>query len=348
MENIQDCIQDLIKLMELRKDLKEGLEKSIKRAKQPDVKRVEDFYVFANDVLTRIPTQREMDPLMEKFYYLIKFSPDDILKQDSHFRQWMVSFSKNYGSFLDTPESAKALDTFIANPAYNIQEYDIGPSGWLTFNQFFARHVKAGKRPVAERCNNNVIVSTTDSVYQGAWPIDKEANVTTKGKTYSIMELLDGSPYQEKFVNGVFTHSYLNINDYHRFHVPVSGIIREVKLIPGYVMMDVFKRPDGTIDSEDDLGFQFSQTRGLIVIETPNLGFVAVVPVGMAHVSSVHITAEEGVYLDKGEEFGYFCFGGSDMVMLFEPNRVKFTATLDKHYKQGEKIAQAIKSKSKD
>lgn len=345
MENIQECIQDLIRLMELRRDLKEALQESIKKAKQPEVKTVDQFYGFVNDILTRIPTQREMDPCMEKFYYLIKFSPNNALKNDSHFKQWMVRFSKDWGNFLNTAESAKALDTFIENPAYNIQDYDRGPSGWLTFNQFFARKTKAGKRPVAERCNNDIIVSTTDSVYQGCCAIDKDACVTTKGKTYSVLELLDGSPYQDKFKNGIFTHSYLNINDYHRFHVPVGGIIREVKLIPGYVMMDVIKNPDGSLESEDDIGFQFSQTRGLIVIETPNIGFVAVLAVGMAHVSSVHITAEADAMLDKGEEFGYFCFGGSDMVMLFEHNRVKFTATIGKHYKQGEKIGQTVHHK---
>jgi phosphatidylserine decarboxylase len=80
----------------------------------------------------------------------------------------------------------------------------------------------------------------------------------------------------------------------------------------------------------------------MIVIESP-VGFVAVLAVGMGHVSSVNITADEGIGLAKGEEFGYFTFGGSDMVMLFEANRVAFIAQEGVHYKQGEEIARAVK-----
>ncbi len=79
----------------------------------------------------------------------------------------------------------------------------------------------------------------------------------------------------------------------------------------------------------------------MIVIESA-VGYVVVVAVGMGHVSSVAISVEEGTRLMKGEEFGYFAFGGSDMVMLFEANRVELTAEEGKHYKMGEAIGKAI------
>ncbi len=63
---------------------------------------------------------------------------------------------------------------------------------------------------------------------------------------------------------------------------------------------------------------------------------------GMCQVSSVILTAEEGVTLRKGEEISYFQFGGSDIIVLFEAkSNVSFTAQPNVHYKMGTKIAQA-------
>jgi phosphatidylserine decarboxylase precursor len=340
MESWQESIEKLMTLLDSRKDLKDALEISIRKAAFPETKTLEQYYHFLNELLTEIPTQRKMSPSADKFHYLISLSPGNILKKDEAFRIWLRGFSQNFGSFLDTTASAGALDTFIRDPGYHIDQYDPGASGWLTFNQFFARHVKPGKRPVEEIFNNNIIVSASDSVYLGYWPVDNDSKITAKGVTYSLMELLDGSPYREKFRGGLFTHSYLDSNDYHRFHVPVGGAIREVRKIPGDVIVNTIKATDGSLVTLDEVGFQFTQTRGLIVIDSP-VGLVAVLPIGMGHVSSVNLTAEPGTTLVKGEEFGYFCYGGSDMVMVFEKGKVDFTAQQGVHYHQGEKIAQA-------
>ncbi len=60
--------------------------------------------------------------------------------------------------------------------------------------------------------------------------------------------------------------------------------------------------------------YQIDQERGLIVIDSPEVGLVAVLPVGMCFVSSVNLTPEVGARLQKGDEFGFFLFGGSDIV----------------------------------
>jgi len=341
MENMPFIVQQLVSLVGANEEIKNALEESIQKADVQDVKTIEQFYSFVSSLLTKIPTQREMDPASSEFFFLLNRSPNNLLKEDPAFNKWVNDYTNEWGNFLDTPESAKSLDTFISNPQYNIADYDKGPSGWLTFNQFFARKLKPGKRPVAELCSNKVIVSTTDSVYQGQWPVKKGAMIVAKGVTYPIEELLSGSQYADKFKEGIFTHSYLNINDYHRFHTPVAGVIKEVRNIPGKLMLDVIKKEDGTFEAEDGIGFQLTQTRGMIVIESA-VGYVAVVAVGMGHVSSVNITVEEGTRLAKGEEFGYFSFGGSDMVLLFEANRVELTAQEGVHYKMGEAIGRAI------
>jgi phosphatidylserine decarboxylase len=119
-------------------------------------------------------------------------------------------------------------------------------------------------------------------------------------------------------------------------------------VIQGQVHMDVRARTEPVdggqeviADIVDTTGFQFVQTRGLIVIDSP-IGLVACLPVGMALVSSVVITAQVGLNLRKGEELGYFAFGGSDFVMVFERrSNVQLTCQPNVHYKQGTHIGTA-------
>ena len=92
-----------------------------------------------------------------------------------------------------------------------MNDYHVGPSGCLTFNQFFARQVRPGKRPIAERHDDAVVVSLADSVFQGSWPIQDDSQINVKGLQWSVIELLAGSPHQDKFRGGLFTHSFLNI-----------------------------------------------------------------------------------------------------------------------------------------
>ena len=40
----------------------------------------------------------------------------------------------------------------------------------------------------------------------GQWPIDEDSNITVKGATWAIADLLDGSPYKDAFSGGIYTH----------------------------------------------------------------------------------------------------------------------------------------------
>jgi len=337
----QPIVLELISILETKPELKEVLEESLRRADHLEAPTLKEYYRFLDEMVIMIPNDRSLLTKILEFYYLIDQSPDGILEEDELFQHWALKFAKDWGSFLDTPASARDLETFFEDPIYHIDDYDRGTSGWLTYNQFFYRHIKPGRRPVDGLCDDSIIVSPADSVFQGQWEIDNHFEITAKGLRWSVIELLDGSPYQERFRGGTFIHMFLNVNDYHRYHVPVGGIVREMRQIPGRVILDVIKKEDGALDVVDGTGYQFHQDRGLIVIESP-VGLVAVLPIGMAQVSSVNLTAKVGLRLAKGEEFGYFAFGGSDIVVMFEADKVKITAEVDKHYKQGTKIANAL------
>ena len=333
-------VADFVGLMDSRPDLQESVEAAIGIADLQDIQDMDGFVDYLDKLVTFVPTEREVVPECLKFYYIINQAPGDALNKDEQFNAWMNDLVEAWGAFLDTPASAAGIDTFLAATSYNIDDYIEGPSGWQTFNQFFAREVKSGRRPVAAPRDDKVIVSPADAVFMGHWPIDENSNITVKGVNWAIAELLDGSPYKDAFKGGIYTHSFLYIDDYHRYHVPVAGTVREVRNISGKVYMDVFREEDGTLNVVDGDTYQFNQERGLVVIDSPEVGLVAVLPIGMAYVSSVNLVTEVGAELRKGDQFGYFMFGGSDIVMVFQDRNVVLDAEIGKKYLQGQRLGE--------
>jgi phosphatidylserine decarboxylase precursor len=318
--------------------LKEALETAIDRADVQGVRDLGALYNFLNELITWIPTERELVPRVLTVYYIINQAPDDALNENEAFNHWLKRLVQVWGEFLDTPASAGGIDSFLSNPDYNVDDYFVGPSGWLTFNQFFAREMKPGKRPISDPGNDRVFVSPADAVYMGHSPISDSSEITVKGVRWAIAELLDGSPYKDAFRNGTYMHSFLYVDDYHRYHLPVGGIIKEIRNISGRVYLDVRRNADGTLDVIDGDTYQFNQERGLVVIDSPELGLVAVLPIGMATVSSVNLTPEVGAELRKGDEFGYFLFGGSDIVMVFQDIELEIEAEVGTKYLQGQRL----------
>ena len=333
-------VEDLVQLLQARPDLRAVLEVAIRTADLNGLRDMDSFLTYLDGLVTFVPTEGELRATHFKLFYIVNEAPGDQLNRDKSFSAWMKKLAEAWGQFLDTPASASGITSFVAQPNYNIGDYFVEPSGWLTFNQFFAREVKPGKRPIAEPNNDKVIVSPADATFLGKWDIDANSKVTVKGVTWPIAKLLDGSPYQNAFENGIYTHSFLGPFDYHRYHVPVAGEIKEVRNIRGRVYMDVIRRADGTLYPVDGETYQVDQERGLIVIDSPEVGLVAVLPVGMGNVSSVNLTPEVGARLQKGDEFGFFMFGGSDIVMLFQSKKVVIDAEVGKKYLQGQRIGE--------
>jgi len=339
-----------------------------------------------------LPTDRKKDWSFDKdafyelcrFYWLLDQPPGRKLQENEKFQQWMVDFAKDWGSFCDTPESItnESLEAFSADSRFNIEQYmhktqekpdgwsipvdqtsadpnapkqwwvPNNPSGWLTFNQFFARQVSPGMRPVAGMFDDKIVTSPADSTFYQKFDISESSDITLKyTHRYSVLELLEASPYRDRFRGGLFMHSFLSPYDYHRFRAPVRGTVLESRAIQGNVILDVQIKEVFTggkkvseFDAPDGAGYQFTQERGLIIFDSP-VGLVAVLPIGMAQVSSVNMTAVEGSYLNKGEEFGYFMFGGSDIIMLFEADSdVVITAAPNIHYNCGMCVGEVIEN----
>lgn len=338
-----------------------------------NIKTLEDYLIWMDNLLRWQPIEnylgREIYNRICEFYFILNQEPVRSLQNKvipaqqsaplTPLSQWIVAFADAWGEYLDTPESISdaSILTFYASPPFNMDEYMPPPSGYRTFNQMFARHVKPGMRPIAAIGDPKVITAAADSTLVGWWQINEHSKIRVKTLEWSIMELLDGSPYKERFKGGLFMHSFLNTTDYHRLHVPVPGTVLESRVVLGQAYLDVKAVPIAgntagecrvaavrTFDAQDGTGYQFAQARGLLVMDSP-IGLVAVLPIGMAQVSSVVMTAEVGRTLHKGEEFSYFQFGGSDHVILFEAkSNVTIVAQPNVHYNMGQTIALAYPS----
>lgn len=366
-------ILELINLIE-KNEWQDKFDKAIKKAHSynvpllKDVTNLDQYLVWMNAFLYWIPSEdltgTNIYNHLSASYFIVdqepvlslqtKVVPHKKMPLLTPLSKWLVDYADAMGDFLDTPESLtpQSEKSFYDSPSYNLNEYIRPHGGWKSFNQIFARNFKPGLRPIAAISDQNVIVSPVDSTFDGQWEIREDSQVTVKGLHWKISELLEGSPYQARFKNGQFMHSFLSPADYHRQHAPVGGKVLEARVIPGQVYLEVIAVPDESgahdiqpkrkFEAPDTAGYQFAQARGLIILDTP-IGLVAVVPIGMSQVSSVIMTAEVGVTVRKGEELSYFQFGGSDIILLFEgASNVSFTAQLNVHYKMGTRIAQAF------
>jgi phosphatidylserine decarboxylase len=286
-------------------------------------------------------SHQEVDDRLSHFHWLINqevgANKTTIMQNSPWFSNWMIDYAKCWGTFLNTTESFNEwkLNTFINNsPKYRVQDSMINgspnnPSGWLTFNQFFARELNPGLRPIASPFDNRVMTMPADCTFRAEYNIGSDSSIpeiTIKSthKFANIQHLLEGSKYKNSFASGTFVHYYLSPFSYHRFHTPAAGVVKECFPIHGLVYLDVVIT-DKQFDSPDNAegGYQFTQARGVITIDTTNspygnVGIVAVIPIGMCQVSSVNMIATLGSETLKGDEFGYFLFGGSDIIVLFQ------------------------------
>ena len=282
------------------------------------------------------------------FYWLIdqplKSLRGGVLQDIPWFADFLVLWARDWGRFLNSTESFNdaILESFRReSPEYQIEDSMIpevldpetlrpnDPSGrWFSFNQFFARELNPGLRPITYPADNATLAVPADCTYKKAYEIDAtgkiEPSIVIKGThTYAtVQQLLDKSLYADAFNGGHFIHLFLGPYSYHRFHTPVAGMVMECYPLTGQVYLQV-SLSGGQFEAADsaDDGYEFVQARGVITIDTTgspygDVGVVAVIPIGMCQVSGVNMTHAVGRTCNKGDEFGYFTFGGSDIIVL--------------------------------
>ncbi|KAK6526249.1 hypothetical protein TWF694_004856 [Orbilia ellipsospora] len=235
-------------------------------------------------------------------------------------RQLLESLSWKQGKKYDNPASAREIKPFIAFHQLNIDEVLKPLEEFKTFNEFFYRELKPGARPVAYPDNPKVIVSPADCRSVVFDTIDDATRIWVKGRDFSVERLL-GSAYgseAKRYHGGALGIFRLAPQDYHRFHIPVDGVMGEPKLIKGeyYTVNPMAIRSALDVYGEN--------VRVIVPFDSVSHGRVMVVCVGAMMVGSTVITAKAGSKVSRGDELGYFKFGGSTLVVLFEPNAMRW------------------------
>ena len=176
-----------------------------------------------------------------------------------------------------------------------------------------------------------------------------------KGQPYSLADMLDDDEMVEPFEGGVVYQAYLSALNYHRWHSPVAGTIRRARVLPGSYFSQLDPQDGEPMGAEQSQAYlAHVAARALIFIECddPAIGLVGFVGVGMGEVSSCVIGPEikPGRHVAKGEEIGYFQFGGSTHCLLFRPGVIEAFALgalphVDEHHAEalrlGAKLATA-------
>jgi phosphatidylserine decarboxylase len=245
------------------------------------------------------------DSLLSKFFY---YTLLPLLAQ------WPC-FSRFYGWLQKRPSSRKKIEPFIQ--AYGIDASEFESAEYRSFNDFFIRKLKPSCRPIDPR--PEVATMPADGRYLAYPHFDR---FFVKGQEFSLGSFLQNSAYAKCFENGSMLVARLCPIDYHRFHFPCDGIADTSRLINGslYSVNPIALKKKIRILSENK--------RMITEIDTERFGTILYVEVGATAVGTIRQTFEPEKKILKGQEKGYFEFGGSCLVLLFEKGRIQFDADL--------------------
>ncbi|KAF8808440.1 hypothetical protein BYT27DRAFT_7188951 [Phlegmacium glaucopus] len=239
-------------------------------------------------------------------------------------RRLLKSLSIKQGIKYDAPESAQDIAPFIAFHGLSVDEILDSPDSFKTFNEFFYRKLKPSARPVEAADDPYRLVSAADCRLMTFETVSEATRLWIKGREFSVARLL-GAAYKgqaEKYNGGALAIFRLAPQDYHRFHSPVDGTIGPMTYISGeYYTVN----PQAIRSTLDVYG---ENVRKIVPIDSPQFGRVMAVCVGAMMVGSIKTTVEEGESVQRGQEFGYFAFGGSTIVVLFEKGMVQWDEDL--------------------
>ncbi|HEV2802117.1 MAG TPA: phophatidylserine decarboxylase associated domain-containing protein [Pyrinomonadaceae bacterium] len=287
------------------------------------------------------PNKRHAFPMSELFTYMMMTQAGEAVFRNVAFNSALRVVLQEWCAFLDSPKSASVLnegeDGWLSQSAYwfnRLFEFEIPNQkaphwGWKSYNDYFHREIKAEARPIADPGDPTVIVSANDGkVYNIASNVLATDSFWLKGQPYSLVNMLNNR-YVERFVGGSVFQSFLSGADYHRWRAPIEGVVRRAEIVDGLMFSDLEAAGYDPTAATYSQGYEASvNTRGLVFIESPrrNIGMVCVIPIGITEISSVTITVEEGQKVKKGDELGYFSYGGSSMCLVFQPGAIdRFT-----------------------
>ena len=236
-----------------------------------------------------------------------------------------------YGVLQDSAASANKIPGFIKN--YNINMDDYLPEDGRTmenpyssFNQFFIRRFKQGRRPIEQ--TPTLMPAFSEARYFAYESMTDAAQIPVKGQYMSAKALLAHSEWEDVFDQGPLLLARLCPVDYHRFHYPDSG-----KVLDFYELHGAYHSVNPIALKERPEIFMINE-RAVTILQTENFGKFAYIEVGATMVGKI-IQSTDLKDFKRGDEKGYFLFGGSTVIVLGEKGKWKPTDDLIKHTQGG-------------
>lgn len=241
---------------------------------------------------------------------------------------WMLIkrklFSQIGGWYMSSKRSAKRVAPFVKDYNVPIEIYYSPGVGYKSFNQFFYRKIKPEYRPIEEG-----VVSSADGKILVFPEIKDSHQFFVKGQPFDINTFLNDVTLAEQYLDGAMAIIRLAPVDYHRYHFPISGQVSENTKIRGayYSVSPLALRKRLEIFCENK--------REFAIVNSKDNGKVLICDVGATLTGSIIQTYQSNTNIEKGDEKGYFAFGGSTLILLFEKGKVTFNDDLISNTKAG-------------
>lgn len=234
-------------------------------------------------------------------------------------RAW---FSRWYGWRMDRPASRAKIAAFIQDYGLDPSEFAEPLDAFASFNEFFYRRLKPEARPLDP--DPAVAVFPADGRHLAIQAVDLADRFYLKGQRFDLESFLGDAALAADFQGGCMLISRLCPVDYHRYHFPVAGEAGAPSRIKGHL------RSVSPLALRRELAILWENKRVRTEILSPGFGKVLMLEIGATCVGSIHATAAVG-RVEKGQEKGYFSFGGSCVVTLFQHGSIEFDPDLLEH-----------------
>ena len=232
-------------------------------------------------------------------------------------------FSAWYGRRMSTSKSASRVSPFISQYGLDPNEFADSPDSFASFNEFFFRKLKPSARPIDPdpRC----VSFPADGRHLGFNRASDIGGVFVKGQKFDLPNLLGDPQLAARYAEGSLVLSRLCPVDYHRFHFPATGIPSPTRTIAGPLFSV------SPIALRQSLAYLWTNKRTITKLKTEHFGTVLCMEIGATCVGTIQQTFTPGQLVSKGAEKGYFAFGGSSTLTLFEPGAIQLVNDLVEH-----------------
>lgn len=241
------------------------------------------------------------------------------------------------GKVMDSGVSALAIKPFLKNSHIDMAEYE--QRKFRSFNDFFTRRVREGKRPIDMEPGH--LIAPCDSKLS-VYPITSDSRFCIKNTEYTLESLLKNKALAKRYEGGTFLLFRLTVGDYHRYSYADTGVKGENVHIDG-----VFHTVNPV--ANDQYPIYKENTREYTILESDTFGAMLMMEVGATMVGRI-VNYDGAGAVRRGQEKGRFEFGGSTLVMCLEKGKaimdadiVRNTASeIETVVKLGQKIGVAI------